>query len=117
MERRRHKRHPIQADVLVVPKNSEQDHFWAVTENISAGGMFVRTERKLPIYAEIQVKIFPEKGFVVNAVASVVHASEKGFGCCFAYIPHQSKNYLDRWLGRSGGLKEVSGTIREPPAD
>jgi len=113
-ERRRHPRFQVNAKVLVGFKENEPDPgFWAKVENVSAGGCFVATTHPVPVHTEVLVKIYPAEGTVVHAVGRVMHTSERGFGCCFAYVPKQSKVSLDRWLGRSGGLGALSGTINE----
>jgi hypothetical protein len=120
-ERRRHPRFQVSARVQVGVRDAEQDPgFWAEVENVSAGGCFVATSQKVPVDTEVLVTIYPTEGTVVHAVGRVMHTSERGFGCCFAYVPKQSKVSLDRWLGRSGGLGPMSGTIdddEEPVPD
>jgi hypothetical protein len=111
--RRKHKRYKTDAHVLVIPENEEHQRFWASADNISSGGMFINTSHKLPLYSELRAKIVPREGGVsVHATARVVRESEgTGVGCCFVHMAENSSFWLNQWLGRTGGLPSVSGTI------
>jgi hypothetical protein len=112
--RRKHKRYKTDAQVLVIPKDEEEhQRFWASADNISSGGMFINTSHKLPLYSELRAKIVPREGGVsVHATARVVRESEgTGVGCCFVHMAENSAFWLNQWLGRTGGLPAVSGTI------
>jgi len=111
-DRREHKRHEAHADVLVIAKDGQPDRFWAATRDISRGGMFVITTNRICPGAELTTKIVPRDSHPIRAGARVVRSAEGvGFGCCFVDLSPRSSVVLDRWLGRSGGLPPVSGTI------
>jgi hypothetical protein len=111
-ERRRHERYWIQAVVQVTPTNSALKGFWARADNVSHGGMFLRTAVRLPLYTELEAKITPEHLPTFRAKARVVRARDgEGIGCCFSHLTAQSRLYLEMWLGRSGGLPTVTGVI------
>jgi hypothetical protein len=110
-ERRRGRRVSLRAPVLVIPQDGEGERFWGVAENISAGGMFVSTERCLPLYSEVLTKIVPPDGPSLHARARVVRCEGGGLGCCFVRLSRESSFHLNKWLGSSGGLGPISGTI------
>jgi len=111
-DRREHQRHEARADVLVVAKDGQPDRFWAATRDISRGGMFVITTNRVFPDTVLTTKIVPRDSHPIRAGARVVRSAEGvGFGCCFIDLSPRSSAVLDRWLGRSGGLSPVSGTI------
>jgi hypothetical protein len=110
--RRSHPRFPLFADVLVIPRDGAHERFWAATENISMGGMFLRATCALPVDTELMAKIVPPESPTVHATARVIHVKQgEGFGCCIVELAPRSGRRLARWLGRSGGLPPVAGTI------
>ena len=111
--RRRHPRYMLDAEVLVIPRDPRQERFWASVGNISLGGMFLHSSRVLPVDTELMAKIVPRESPSVHAMAKVVHVKEgEGFGCYIVELPPRSNRRLLQWLGRSGGLLPVAGTIK-----
>jgi hypothetical protein len=102
----------MEAAVLVIPQDRRFDRFWASTENISLGGLFISTPQVLPVDTEVLTTIVPRRNRSVHALAKVVHISEgRGLGCCMVHVPPRSNANLVHWLGRTGGLLPVAGTI------
>ena len=112
-ERRAGQRRAINASVLVIPRDGTEG-FWAKARDISRGGMFIRTDRWLPVYAELRTKILPDETHAIHATVRVVrHCEGEGVGCCFVHLPAQSTVHLDRLLGKTGGLPPISGVIEK----
>ena len=112
-ERRAGQRRAINASVLVIPRNGAES-FWAKARDISRGGMFIRTDRWLPVDAELRTQILPDETTTIHATARVVRRCEgEGVGCCFVHLPAQSTVRLDRLLGKTGGLPPISGVIEK----
>lgn len=111
---RKHPRYPFTADVEVAPADDPSLRpFWAVSENISMGGMFVATERVVAIDLKFSATIHPTGVPPLKLPARVVHVKRGvGFGCIFLRLPPTAEMRLLHWLGRSGGLPPVAGTIR-----
>ena len=111
-ERRAGQRRAINAPVLVIPRDGAS--FWAKARDISRGGMFIRTDRWLPVDAELRTKILSDETVLIHATARVVRRCEgEGVGCCFVHLPAQSTVRLDRLLGKTGGLPPISGVIEK----
>jgi len=97
--------------VLVVPSDRSVDRFWAATANISRGGLFIQTEVAIPLFTEIRTKIMLRDGPTIQAKARVVRCEKGGLGCCFVHIAEPYERSFNSWLGRTGGLKPIAGTI------
>lgn len=84
---------------------------WGKARNVSVGGLFVQTADSIPLYSELSLWIYPpgQVGFRARAIA--VQRCEGGLGLCFSRISAQARLHFERWLGRSGGLRPVSGVI------
>jgi hypothetical protein len=112
INRREHLRLEVDGPVLVVPSDRSVNRFWAATTNISPGGLFIQTDVAIPVYTEIRTKIMLRDGPTIQAQARVVRCEKgRGIGCCFVHMAERYERSLNSWLGRSGGLRPISGTI------
>jgi hypothetical protein len=84
---------------------------WGQARNVSVGGLFVQTDDEIPLYAPLDLLIYPGAEPAFRARAIAVQRRGGGVGICFARISAQARLHLERWLGRSGGLQPVSGVI------
>lgn len=108
VDRRRHLRYEVEAPVLVQDNDEE---FWAVARDVSQGGVFLCTERALPLWSDVRAKLVPRSGHYISARARVVRVTADGVGCAFSQLSKKSARALAAWLGPSGGLQSVVGVI------
>lgn len=87
----------LEADVLVSPLEGGVAPFWARADEISEGGLFVGTRKRLPPDALLLVEVvfrdpaLPKLRLDAHVVHSIPGA---GFGCCFVGISEQDKRRL-----------------------
>ncbi len=109
---RRYPRYPFRARVLISSENQNLGRWWATIDNVSMGGMFVHSPVALEVDEILRVKVVPRDETHFRAKCRVVYVIQGvGFGCAFVEITPPSEFRLARWLGRSGGLPPVSGSI------
>jgi hypothetical protein len=110
-ERRKYPRHKRKARVVIARLPEGEERFNASLINISWGGMLVSAERDLPLHSRVWIRIEIGSSQVVNAVARLFQIRQDGSVYCFTHIPNHSRQALDGWLGRDGGLNPVAGSI------
>lgn len=109
---RRHRRHTFAAEVEIIPEGERAVPLLAASRDVSMGGMFVVTSQPLPADATFTAIVRPPDQPPLKVRARVVHQRRgEGFGCIFVRVSQTAEILLSRWLGRSGGLLPVSGTI------
>lgn len=115
LRRREHERYEIEVDLTIEPKDAgSPQRVRARTANVSLGGAFIRCRRTFAIGSIIRVRLDLEQSSVWST-ARVAHVSADGFGCAFVDMAAQSREALVEWLGRSGGVSAVGGTIELEP--
>lgn len=98
-DRRHWERLSVPAKILVTPDAGEA--FEARVRDISGGGAFVLSDRRLSFRQRCEITFFPGGGEVELKVhAEVVHAGESGAGLEFAGIPEEARAQLAVWIGK-----------------
>lgn len=98
--------------VRVFPLGGRLKHFWAISREITGGGMVVVTSQHVPLDTNLMIDMFPSLNPSLRVRAKVVrNVGDVGFACVFTSISKRSSERLAQWLGRCGGLPAVAGTI------
>lgn len=109
---RQHRRIAFTAEVEIALESDREHPFRAASRDISMGGMFVITQRSVPLDATFTATVRPPARPPLKVRGRVVHLrSGEGFGCIFVRVPQTAEILLTSWLGRCGGLPPVAGTI------
>jgi hypothetical protein len=104
--------HRTLAWVRVFPLGGRHKHFWAISRDITGGGLVVVTSRHVPLNTSLVIDMFPSLNPSLRVRARVVrHVGDVGFACVFTSISRSTSDRLAQWLGRCGGLPAVAGTI------
>lgn len=116
-DRRRHHRVPGRLVVLFNRLAPGADEEPGLTEDASAGGLFIATERPLPRGARVGVELFcedsPEPAVRARAVVRWRRRwrHPRGMGVEIVAISESDRERLERWLERlaSGGGEAAAG--------
>ena len=104
-ENRQHRRHwriPAEATVVLHPVNAEK-HYTAVMENLSAGGVLVRTYAVLPLTCELEIQMPLDDGATHTIPGRIVYSEEAGafesgprnkYGVIFGAMPPSTHRAL-----------------------
>lgn len=92
--------------------------FQAEACDLSTGGVLLETKLWLPPGASLRVRFISHHRQPLFVNARVGRAIEGiGLTCFFVSNSRRVTKLLSRWLGRSGGLHAVAGTIVTPPPE
>jgi c-di-GMP-binding flagellar brake protein YcgR len=79
-ERRRHNRYDYKTRIWLL-QNGGAEPVAMTTANLSAGGLMIETEKKLPLDSNIKISIeYPFFSAKVTAIGRVVHIAEGSLG-------------------------------------
>ena len=94
MERRAALRLPIEMDVNV---EGAAHRFQATTADLSSGGMFVLTQRMLPIGANVMLGFTLPNGVTLEVLGAVQHHGATGLGVAFFCLEPKTRELLERF--------------------
>lgn len=84
-------------------------NFEARIQNVSSSGVFIKTDRQMPVGEEIAVSFtFPDSGNQVNATGKVVRTTHSGMGVEIqVYFKEKHKEYKPRKIARKKSPKLI----------
>ncbi|NLY92677.1 MAG: PilZ domain-containing protein [Myxococcales bacterium] len=102
--RRAHERYQCEISVRLVHEGRE---LHAVSENLSLGGMLLRSDVSLPLAAEVKVQFdVPSSGITVETDAVVRWHKPSGFGVQFMSLRAREVWALNRWFTKLSAVEQ-----------
>lgn len=78
------RKHPRKEFVIPIKYQTEGRTYEAVTENVSSGGVFIRTKDPVAVGQQVKVEIpIKKKGTIAKLSGTVTRATRQGFGVKF----------------------------------